>query len=173
MWLLAKSLKNRFVSREATTSDKIWFGNRWSYLQHSHFSAVVEVRYGFEFVGFEVPAQEIINERVMNGRSYTDKLLSLGQVVHKEEGTEEIPALSNLSISKAVVPFKLGNVDNSLASDRILPTKKDINQITAKHKAPRKSSSDVREERDEPLERTMKKQFTWFGKKSSAFSVFI
>jgi hypothetical protein len=88
------------------------------------------------------------------------KLLSLGQVVHKEEGTEEIPALSNLSISKAVVPFKLGNVDNSLASDRILPTKKDINQITAKHKAPRKSSSDVREERDEPLERTMKKQFT-------------
>lgn len=51
------------------------------------------------------------------------KLLSRGQVLHSEEGTTEIPALSNLNISKAVVPFKLGKADKSLASERILPTK--------------------------------------------------
>lgn len=56
----------------------------------------------------------------MNRHRNTYRLFNLGHVKHNVEGTDDIPALSNLNISKALVPFRFGNVDSSLASERIL-----------------------------------------------------
>lgn len=50
----------------------------------------------------------------------TYKLFNLGLVVHKEDGTFEMLARSNLKISKALVPFKFGNDDSWRASDNML-----------------------------------------------------
>lgn len=40
--------------------------------------------------------------------------------MHKEDGTLEMLARSNLKISKALVPFKFGNKDSCRASDSML-----------------------------------------------------
>lgn len=50
----------------------------------------------------------------------TNKLFNLGQVLHKFDGTANKLALSSRKISKAEVPFKLGNSRSSRASDKIL-----------------------------------------------------
>lgn len=50
----------------------------------------------------------------------TYKLFSRGHMVHNDTGTVVILARSILKISKALVPFKLGNSFKSRASDRIL-----------------------------------------------------
>lgn len=50
----------------------------------------------------------------------TYKLFNFGQVTHRDVGTVDIPALSILNTSRAVVPFRSGKEVKPLASDSIL-----------------------------------------------------